>query len=90
MPYIKGWDRAEFQSALSLLSDVVKRRGLSNGDLNYLMTSLGLLYLDKHGRSYDTISDVVKALECAKLEFYRRIAAPYEDGKRDSNGEVFL
>jgi len=90
MPYIDGWSRAEFASVLAMLSDVVKRRGLSNGELNYLITNLGLIYLDKHGCSYNTISDVVKALECSKLEFYRRVAAPYEDGKRDSNGEVFL
>jgi hypothetical protein len=70
------------------LDDVVKQYGLSNGELNYLITKLGLTYLRKHGTSYNTISDVVKAMECAKLEFYRRVAAPYEDEKIKQNGDV--
>ena len=90
MPYINGWDRAKFASVLAALGDVVKAEGLSNGELNYLMTSLGLIYLDRHGRSYDTISGVVKALECAKLEFYRRVAVPYEDTKIKVNGDVYV
>ena len=28
-------------------------------------------------------------LECAKLELYRRVAAPYEDEKIDQNGDVY-
>ena len=27
-------------------------------------------------------------LECCKLEFYRRVAAPYEDIKIEENGDV--
>ena len=29
------------------------------------------------------------ALECAKLELYRRVAAPYEDVKIMENGDVY-
>ena len=29
------------------------------------------------------------ALECAKLELYRRLAAPYEDEKRKETGDVY-
>ena len=89
MPYINGWDRAKFASVLAALGDVVKAEGLTNGELNYLLTNLGLIYLDRHGRSYGTISDVVKALECAKLEFVRRILNPYEDRKKEENGDVY-
>lgn len=32
---------------------------------------------------------VLAALEAAKLEFYRRQVAPYEDKKIESNGDVF-
>jgi hypothetical protein len=39
--------------------------------------------------SYDAMSDGLKTLEAVKLEFYRRRMAPYEDKKRDQNGEVF-
>ena len=90
MPYIKTEDKEPFDKPLSDLLQVVLQRGLSNGELNYLITRLALMYLDKHGTSYNTISDVVKAMECAKLEFYRRVAAPYENEKIRENGDVYL
>ena len=90
MPYIKTEDKEPFDKPLSDLLQVVLQRGLSNGELNYLITQLALMYLDKHGTSYNTISDVVKAMECAKLEFYRRVAAPYENEKIRENGDVYL
>jgi hypothetical protein len=34
-------------------------------------------------------ADVVGALECAKLELYRRLAAPYEDQKIKLNGDAY-
>ena len=89
MPYIQQEDRNRFAGALCALEGEVAATGLSNGDLNYLMTKLALLYLAKHGTSYNTLSDVVKAFECAKLEFYRRHVAPYEDRKIHENGDVY-
>lgn len=32
---------------------------------------------------------MVGALECAKLELYRRIAIPYEEQKIQENGDVY-
>ena len=89
MPYIPAADRKKFQSGLTEIQASIKVHGISNGELNYLLTKLGLLYLAKHGTSYNTISDVVKALECAKLELYRRVAAPHEDRKAKENGDVY-
>lgn len=88
MPYIPTPDRLEFDAALRALNAVVSVRGLSGGELNYLITKLGLLYLNRHGVSYNTLSDVVKAMECAKLEFYARHVRPYEDTKILTNGDV--
>ena len=89
MPYISMDDRRVFGKILLELDALVCQRGLSNGELNYLMTQLGLLYLKRHGTSYNTISDVVKAMECAKLEFYARVARPYEQEKCQINGDVY-
>lgn len=89
MPYIPRADRLAFDDALKELVRVVSKRGLSNGELNYLMTQLARLYLIRHGTSYNTLSDVVKAFECAKLEFYARMARPYEDRKIEENGDVY-
>ena len=89
MPYIPQSDRPKFAPALDMLHDAVTTHGLSNGELNYLMTKLALLYIERHGMSYNTGSDVIKAFECAKIEFYRREIAPYEDSKIVANGDVF-
>lgn len=35
------------------------------------------------------VSDLLGVFECVKLEFYRRIVAPYEDAKIAENGDVF-
>ncbi len=59
------------------------------GQLNYLFTRLVIDYLAVN-KSYQDINDVVGALECAKLEVYRRVAAPYEDGKIVQNGDVYV
>jgi len=88
MPYIKPEDRRRFWPTLVVLEDEVMNHGLSNGDLNFLMTAIANFYMTKHGISYNTLSDVIKAFECAKLEFYRRKVAPYEDQKILANGDV--
>lgn len=59
------------------------------GELNYEITVKICKYLEQHGRSYQTINDIIGALEGAKLEFYRRIAAPYEETKICHNGDVY-
>jgi hypothetical protein len=59
------------------------------GELNYMISSLLDEYLTENGRNYANINEVIGVLECAKLEIYRRVAAPYEDEKIDQNGDVF-
>jgi len=59
------------------------------GQLNYLFTTMLSQYLQLNGTSYQTINDIVGALEGAKLEFYRRVAVPYEDQKIKENGDVY-
>ena len=89
MPYIPQPDREKFAPAIGELCEIVRLHGLSNGELNWLFTKISQLYIVRHGTSYNTLSDVIKALECAKLEFYRRAVAPYEDGKANQNGDVY-
>lgn len=60
------------------------------GELNYAVTRLIDDYLSRTGGvRYARINEVVGALECAKLELYRRIAVPYEDVKMAENGDVY-
>lgn len=59
------------------------------GELNYLVTRLVDSFIVRKGVSYTNINNAMGALECAKLELYRRLAAPYEDEKSRVNGEVY-
>ena len=62
----------------------------NSGELNYLITSIINEYLDQKEVGYSSLNDVIGVLECAKLELYRRIIAPYEDIKIEENGDVYL
>ena len=81
MPYIKGDRRV----ALSGYLDSAK----TSGELNYRITELIVKYCQERKLSYQTINDALGALEGAKLEFYRRVAAKYEDHKIIENGDVY-
>lgn len=81
MPYIK-----DCREGLRPLSS---RPALNEGELNFQITSLLVDYLQAHGLSYERIGDIKGALDNAADEFYRRIAAPYEDAKIAENGDVY-
>lgn len=61
----------------------------SPGELNFLFTRHITAYIEGQGLSYQTINDVLGALDGARQEFYRRVAAPYEDRKIAENGDVY-
>lgn len=62
----------------------------SPGELNYRLAKECLRFLKVNGPlTYFRINDVVGALECAKQEFYRRVAVPYEENKIAENGDVY-
>jgi hypothetical protein len=81
MPYIKQIDRVHLAAGI--------RQAENAGELNYVFTLYALNYMQRKGAKYQHINDVVGALEGAKLEFYRRFAAPYEDTKIAENGDVY-
>jgi hypothetical protein len=59
------------------------------GELNYLFTVIAQAYFYNTTKNYQAINDIIGALEGAKLELYRRLAAPYEDRKIKENGDVY-
>ena len=60
------------------------------GELNFAITMLVDNYLkEKGGVRYAQLNEVIGAMDCAKLELYRRVAAPYEDKKIEENGDVY-
>ena len=78
MPYIHHSRRLE-----------VHELPTNSGELNYAITKLFDNYIQLHGLSYNSINDCLGAAEGAKLELYRRVAAPYEDHKVIENGDVY-
>jgi len=85
MPYIEMEQRAKFDN-MELQSVPM----LANeGGLNYAITSLVDEWLRLRGVNYKHLNAAIGVLECAKLELYRRVAAPYEDKKIIENGDVY-
>ena len=84
MPYIKQELRGEFSpQAYDTPHATV------SGELNYQITELLWMYWHAHGPNYQCINDIIGALEGAKMEFYARVARPYEDEKIKQNGDVY-
>lgn len=82
MPYIKNVERV----SVGFPSHVAP---VTAGELNYVITMICKNYFNDNGGRYQQINDIIGALEGAKTEFYRRVAAPYEDTKIKENGDVY-
>jgi len=99
MPYIKpeDRDRADYEISIDAnvqeLSDAIKwiaddDNTKLSGLCNYTITQLLAKSLKGDGWRYDKINTAIGVLECAKLEMYRRLAAPYEDNCIQKNGDI--
>lgn len=86
MPYIKPDDKERFSQALEQLA---ASPPTTPGELNYLVSQLSILFWFNSGQNYQAINDILGSLEGAKLEFYRRLASPYENKKIAENGDVY-
>ena len=81
MPYIEKKDR----QSINVRTD---RDLQTPGELNFALTTLCVQYLGGDF-SYQDLNDVLGALEGAKLEFYAKVARPYEELKEAENGTVY-
>lgn len=90
MPYITTAERGMLVTAIAALA--ASLRGLDGeknpGALNYAVTKLVLYWLGDAPR-YADFNAAIGALECVKLELYRRAVSPYEDRKIAENGDVY-
>lgn len=80
MPYIRQNRRDKLAEYLEVPQTA--------GELNFCFTKIIEHYLQEHGVDYANINDVIGALEGAKLEFYRRVAVPFETRKIEENGDI--
>ena len=87
MPYIKMEDRKKYEEVLEKLIDLLKSQPIEriDGELNYVITRI---LKESYPLRYFNLNRAMGVLECAKLEFYRRVVAPYEDIKIKESGDV--
>jgi len=87
LPYIKTGKRAKYDTILKELGEILKTLPPEevDGELNYVVTKL---LKEIYPLRYFHINKAIGVLECVKLEYYRRVAAPYEDLKIQESGDV--
>lgn len=86
MPYIDQITRENLQG--TSLRDRPIIRVLDPGELNYLLTRFTSEWLGPNP-NYARYNAALGVLEAVKQELYRRQVAPYEDTKREANGDVY-
>lgn len=91
MPYITKEDREKVDPAIDILIEKLNlwHEDFIEGVMNYTITRL----LNEMPRfpgkwRYKYINRAIGVLECVKLEFYRRLAGPYEDKAILKNGDI--
>lgn len=87
MPYIEQSRRDKLDPFIKILTEEIMYQGFEIGDLNYIIYNLVLFYFRAEKR-YKTIAGVTGVLENVKQEFYRKIAASYEDEAIEKNGDI--
>ena len=85
MPYIEKKRR---ENLIYWLLDRGGTPPKTAGELNFVLTYIVHEHLKANGTSYQVMNDILGAFEGAKLEFYRRKVAPYEDVKIAENGDI--
>ena len=88
MPYIKKESRERVALFLKPMLEGIEKSLLTEGEMNYIITQM-LISWAKPKLSYSKINASLGVLECVKLEFYRRLAAPYESAKASENGDIY-
>jgi hypothetical protein len=90
MPYLPRQERIELDSLIPELVDVVLAGGTNPAsNMNYLIAKISDEIVMRRGERYGLYNSLIGALECSKLEMYRRMIAPYEDEQIISHGDVY-
>lgn len=91
MPYITQCKRDVLNPAIDLLLNALRELESDDpgndmgGNLNYAFTKI---LHQCYGKRYAEMAQAVSVLEMCKLEYYRKVAAPYESQKEFENGSV--
>ena len=83
-PYIKQEDRYKMEDRIRRLAERIE----TEGELNFTITKLCHIMMEKWGSKYKDHNATVGVLMCVLLELYRRKTGPYEDTKIEENGDI--
>lgn len=83
MPYIKEERRTLFANLVWRIINNISQPG----DLCYCVYKM-MKGLSDNDPNFKNMSSLIAEIESAKLEFYRKVVAPYEDKKIEENGDV--
>lgn len=86
MPYIINTVREDLRQAVDTLVELLDTFD-EPGDLNFVISTLIWSKWTANPK-YHTGNELIGVLECAKLEFYRRRLAPYENKALKRNGDL--
>ena len=90
MPYIDQALRLDVDSSVDAIATRLDSRW-EPGVVNYTITRILIRWWKDtyQGGRYKTICLIMGTLVCVAFEFYRRVAAGYEDKKAKENGDVY-
>jgi len=92
MPYIVPDQRTPYyKHGLNFIAGQLieaDNKGHLSGELNFLISYLVRCVMTSNGENYARYNAIIGALECCKLELYRRMVGPYEDRAIERNGDV--
>jgi hypothetical protein len=91
MPYIKEESRKGYNDLVDQIVKILSKDDFVNGagDINYVITRL-IWKVFESDKCYNMANSLTGVLSCVQAEFYRRIVAPYEDKKKEENGDIKL
>ncbi len=87
MPYITQERREALDPKIEAIQETLSQKDRGEGDLNYTLSRIVAGAFEDEPR-YHTIARITGVLENVKQEFYRRVAAPYEDEAIKKNGDI--
>lgn len=87
MPYIPPEDRYQFDRLVDDLGAAVE----TDGELAYVISRLIHVHIYEHQKdqSYSKLAEVLHVLDTCKFEYYLNTMKPYEDYKKQQNGDLF-
>jgi len=84
MPYIQKFKKDILSRKIK---NLMKDHMDTPGEVTFAIYKIILEY-SKKNPCYSTFAICTGILDCTKLEFYRKIVAPYEEKKIKENGDV--